>query len=569
MPATRKIMGIGRSQVTKIAQTVISADSFKVKVTSDDTTEDYLLSKLVAGSNITLTELNGGGDESIQIDSTGGGGGGTTNWATGADGSLFHANPVAVGGASVSSTAANYPLSIRSASGSYSIYAKSTHSNLIPALVMENDNGTTTQFTVGLNDTAESATRPHDFGFIWASENCSGMRFGTNNRERMLISGANVGIGNFHEYGVGYHALPSALLNVYQRSGTCDVTFETPTAHQTNLWLRANTDSSNNDGNGFKFRVDPENDGRTFHLIDVTGSKNAITISGNSSTTQHNMALGQHSTQSGKGAPIYINSDGHVGAGGYVGIGFLATDDLPAYDLDVQGDTQLSGSLFVKTGSTIATFSGNSIYTSDGKINLGKSTDGDVYFYSGATAYGRIRPSDNEFVVMGQNTVKRSSFLEQAGTGGLIVYSGASTAIWATGASCQIHPTPSTPSGPGSAINLGIFGTFGGKVTPLGGTANVGDFISTISGAVASTITLPTIAEDTLGQTLLVQVSQANPGSPRNVIFARGTVSDYINDVQSDLTVVMDANYLFVIILAESSPAQRYYISAVNPALGI
>ena len=568
MPATRKIMGIGRSQVTKIAQTVISADSFKVKVTGDDTTEDFLLSKLVAGSNITLTEINGGGDESVQIDAAGGGGGGTTNWASGAHGSLFHANPVAVGGASISSTANLYPLSIQSASGNYSIFAKGNSTSITPGMYLENDNTTACNFAFGLNNSLYAASRPADWGFMWGFSSCSGMRFGTNNLERMLISGANVGIGNFND-GIKYHTQPSALFNVYQRSGTCDVTFETPTAHQTNLWLRANTDSSNNDGNGFKFRVDPENDGRTFHLIDVTGSKNAITISGNSSTTQHNMGIGYHTRQSGKGAPIYINSAGHVGAGGYVGIGFVANQSPPAMELEVHGDTQVSGSLFVKTGSTIATYSGNSIYTSDGKINLGKSTDGDVYFYSGASAYGRIWPRDAEISFMGWDAVKRTAFVNQGGAGGLIVYSGASTAIWATGASCQIHPSPNVPSGPGSAINLGIFGTFGGKVTPVGGTANVGDFISTISGGTASTITLPTITEATLGQTLLVQVSQANPGSPRNVIFARGTVSDYINDIQSDLTVVMDQNYLFVIILAESSPAQRYYISAINPALGI
>lgn len=40
----------------------------KVKVSSDDTTEDFLLPKLVAGTNITLTEQNPGGNENIKID---------------------------------------------------------------------------------------------------------------------------------------------------------------------------------------------------------------------------------------------------------------------------------------------------------------------------------------------------------------------------------------------------------------------------------------------------------------------------------------------------------------------
>ena len=43
------------------------ADSYKAKVSSNDTTADYLLSKLIMGANITLTEVNDGGDEKIRI----------------------------------------------------------------------------------------------------------------------------------------------------------------------------------------------------------------------------------------------------------------------------------------------------------------------------------------------------------------------------------------------------------------------------------------------------------------------------------------------------------------------
>lgn len=50
----------------------------KAKVSSNDTTPDFLLSKLVAGSNITLTENNNGGNETITIASTGGSG--SVNW---------------------------------------------------------------------------------------------------------------------------------------------------------------------------------------------------------------------------------------------------------------------------------------------------------------------------------------------------------------------------------------------------------------------------------------------------------------------------------------------------------
>jgi hypothetical protein len=47
----------------------------KAKVSSNDTTPGYLNGKLVAGTNITLTENNNGGDETLTISAAGGGGG--------------------------------------------------------------------------------------------------------------------------------------------------------------------------------------------------------------------------------------------------------------------------------------------------------------------------------------------------------------------------------------------------------------------------------------------------------------------------------------------------------------
>ena len=40
---------------------------FKVKVSSDDTTGNYLLAKLAAGNAISLTETNPGGDEDVTV----------------------------------------------------------------------------------------------------------------------------------------------------------------------------------------------------------------------------------------------------------------------------------------------------------------------------------------------------------------------------------------------------------------------------------------------------------------------------------------------------------------------
>lgn len=42
------------------------------KVSSTDTTADYLINKIVEGANITITKNNSGGDETLTISSTGG-----------------------------------------------------------------------------------------------------------------------------------------------------------------------------------------------------------------------------------------------------------------------------------------------------------------------------------------------------------------------------------------------------------------------------------------------------------------------------------------------------------------
>lgn len=47
-----------------------------VKISSSDTTQGYLMSKLVAGSGISFTKINPGGNEMLLITNTGGGGGG-------------------------------------------------------------------------------------------------------------------------------------------------------------------------------------------------------------------------------------------------------------------------------------------------------------------------------------------------------------------------------------------------------------------------------------------------------------------------------------------------------------
>ena len=47
-----------------------SADTEKVKVSSNDTTAGFLNGKLVAGTNVTFTETNDGGNETLSIAAT-------------------------------------------------------------------------------------------------------------------------------------------------------------------------------------------------------------------------------------------------------------------------------------------------------------------------------------------------------------------------------------------------------------------------------------------------------------------------------------------------------------------
>ena len=42
----------------------------KVKISLNDTIADFLIAKLVAGLNITITEQNDGGNETLEIKST-------------------------------------------------------------------------------------------------------------------------------------------------------------------------------------------------------------------------------------------------------------------------------------------------------------------------------------------------------------------------------------------------------------------------------------------------------------------------------------------------------------------
>ncbi len=53
----------------------LGSDTYQVQISANDTTPAFLDTKLVAGTNITLTENNDGGNETLTIAAAGGGGG--------------------------------------------------------------------------------------------------------------------------------------------------------------------------------------------------------------------------------------------------------------------------------------------------------------------------------------------------------------------------------------------------------------------------------------------------------------------------------------------------------------
>jgi len=52
-----------------------ASDTKKVKVSANDTTENYLENKVIAGNNVTITTINEGANEQVQISASGGGAG--------------------------------------------------------------------------------------------------------------------------------------------------------------------------------------------------------------------------------------------------------------------------------------------------------------------------------------------------------------------------------------------------------------------------------------------------------------------------------------------------------------
>jgi hypothetical protein len=53
----------------------VTSEDIRVKVSGNDLSNGYLAEKIVAGTNVTVTELNDGGVETLQISASGGGGG--------------------------------------------------------------------------------------------------------------------------------------------------------------------------------------------------------------------------------------------------------------------------------------------------------------------------------------------------------------------------------------------------------------------------------------------------------------------------------------------------------------
>ena len=545
MPATRKIMGVGRNAITRMVGPTVDTND-KVAVTNTDSTPDYLWNKITAGTNVTFTLVGGGGDESITIESAGGGGGGgTTNWATGSNDSLYHANPVGVGFAQASSTAGVYPFSVRTNSSGPTIgqkpmvYIKNDSSTgASPAVLFASDNATTTWFQVGINQTSHS-THP-DWGYVWGWTNTPGIRFGAANAESMVISGSNVGIGITEPR--------EGRLQIYRTDtiGGAGGTMQ-------NAALAISTVNSVDAANADGFYID-ENEihqvGDHFNLYTETADKKFRFFVSDGSEV------------------LTITPAGGVGV----------NTTSPTKNFEVWGTAKVSGNFYVGEAGqdTLITLAGSSAaskvtmtgnkdimqFTVDGSdfqiVGTGSAANG-FYFYKAGTPYGKLRPAAGEFTIMGQNSA-RVSITDDTGAGGIYVEDGVTAGLYVTGASCKIHPLGAAPTETGSLTNFGIYGTYGGKVTELI-DGPVGDFITVLSGTNDCTVELPTIALNTMGRIMYVQVRDASLGGGRTVTFERPDAGAYINDVQDDLIIDLNYHYLFTII---GTTPGRYYISAAS-----
>jgi len=543
MPATRKIMGVGRNAITRIVGPTVDTND-KVAVTNTDTTPDYLWNKITAGANVTFTLVGGGGDESITIESAGGGGGGgTTNWATGSNESLYHANAVGVGAAQASSTAGTYPFSVHTNAAGLTpanpmVYIKNdSDSGAYPAVTLASNDATTTWFQVGINQTAYAYP---NWGYIWGWANVPGIRFGTLNAEVMALSGSNVGIGISEPR--------EGRLQIY-RTDTIGGAGGTMQNAALAISTVQSVDAANADG----FYID-ENEmhqvGDHFNFYTETADKKFRFFVSDGSEV------------------LTITPAGGVGV----------NTTSPTQNFEVWGTAKVSGTFYVGEAGqdTLITLAGSAAagkvtmtgnkdimqFTVDGTdfqiVGTGSGANG-FFFYKAGTAYGKLRPAAGEFAIMGQNSA-RVSITDDTGAGGIYAYDGLTTSIHVSGASCQIHPIGVSPTETGSLTNFGVHGTYGGKVTELI-SGSVGDFITVLSGTNNCTVELPTIAANTMGRIMYVQVRDAVFGGGRTVTFERPSVGNYINDVQNDLIIDLNYHYLFTII---GTTPGRYYISAAS-----
>lgn len=71
--AAQCLKNAGTPGTLEFGACVIADTNNQVSVSANDADADYLLNKLSAGTNVTLTELNDGGSESVEISSSGGG----------------------------------------------------------------------------------------------------------------------------------------------------------------------------------------------------------------------------------------------------------------------------------------------------------------------------------------------------------------------------------------------------------------------------------------------------------------------------------------------------------------
>ena len=290
------------------------------------------------------------------------------------------------------------------------------------------------------------------------------------------ISGSNVGIGtsspaynldvagtsNFTDtlYLTGSAGTPGQVLT---SSGGGAPTWTTVSSGSSSPWLTLNSNVYYNSGNVGIGTTTPAYKLHVAGDINFTG---ALRANGSTGTS------GQVLTSSGSGAPTWTTVSGGSSVWltgtnntayynlGYVGIGTTS----PAYNLDVAGDINFTGTLyqngsvFSGGGSSPWTTSGSDIYYNSGNVGIGTTTptsklyvSGDGYFTSSVNASSFSGDGSGITSLNSSNVTSGTLAVSYGGTG-VTSSTGSGSVVLNTDPNISGTITAGTFSGSGSAL---------------------------------------------------------------------------------------------------------------------